>query len=304
MNALALQRTSKSFIPLSGTHIQAVIDIASFFDFNILLWKFSFLWNFTFFLSLLHQVQYPTCWRQSLEVRPHVPDMLSGTQNQEKPQTSWTSGTVPVPQVPVLLDLPSCRSSMVCKRSLFLRVFVCVVVFLGCLLNSFADETYYVDSVAANSASTETNLLNPPVVRNKIVTSGIFDAGTIDNVYITYVGDFSSSGPHVLHGDFRQGAVTEVFVPLARKIGDLVKVVLQMNGTDYWLPSEMQCEILPVNYELLVPRIWIGAWSVENELLFNNAHSPGAQIDIPTSMHVDLKVQRQYLVFQNTGLDS
>jgi lysylphosphatidylglycerol synthetase-like protein (DUF2156 family) len=119
--------------------------------------------------------------------------------------------------------------------------FVALIVLLltglvGC------DEGFYVDSVAAFSATSQTNLVRSPQVLNEIRTSNVYNAETLNNIRITYVGTFSNSGPHSL-GSFARGSTNNIAIQLSRKIGDLRKVVLENSNTDGWLMTTLYCAI-------------------------------------------------------------
>ena len=178
-----------------------------------------------------------------------------------------------------------------------------LIPLLICLLVKFAcsDEEVFVDSDAAFVGNSEVNLLLPPTIINEVVTSNIYDAGTVNPVYITYIGQFSSSGPHSL-GGFMRGSTRTVVVQLTRKIGNLVKIVLQTNATDNWLMSEMHCQMEQINYELRGPRIWLDALNPLNEALYENGFSASAQIDLPSSSHIEITVTDQILVYSYTGV--
>jgi len=167
----------------------------------------------------------------------------------------------------------------------------------------WSDKGYYENSDAAFAANSNVNLLSPPTVRNEIVTSNVYDSGTADDVKITYVGTFSSSGPHSL-GSFVRASTRTVDIPLDRKIGEIVNVVIESGGTDSWLLAGLRCEMLGVRYELKDPQMWLETMDPIAEALYDNAFSPDAQIDLQSSSKLILPVVDQYYVYTETGLIS
>jgi hypothetical protein len=179
--------------------------------------------------------------------------------------------------------------------TVFIALFL---VFVACVSG---DQGFYINSNAAFSAGSETNLVSAPIVRNEILTSNIYDAETADNILITYVGEFSNSGPHSL-GSFQRGSTKLLDIQLARKIGKLRGIVLENSGTDSWLMSTIFCHIGQIRYELSGPRVWLEAMDPLSEQLHEDPFSPDAQTRLPSSSHQELAVKDQYYVYDITGI--
>jgi hypothetical protein len=178
--------------------------------------------------------------------------------------------------------------------------FVALIVLLltglvGC------DEGFYVDSVAAFSANSQTNLVLSPQVLNEIRTSNVYNAETSNNIRITYVGTFSNSGPHSL-GPFARGSTNNIAIQLSRKIGDLKKVILENSGTDGWLMTTLYCQIGRVRYELRAPSVWLESMDPTSEALYEDPFSPDAQRILPSTSRMELDVVDQYYIYSSTGI--
>ena len=129
---------------------------------------------------------------------------------------------------------------------------------------SAGDEGYYLNSIAAFDASSNVDLRFPPSVLNDITTASVADAGTTDDaVYITYVGEFSNSGPHLLSAGetnvFVTGATVSTTIPLSRKIGDLKRIILETSSTDCWLMDSLNVDMYKTRYEIAGPNTWLEA---------------------------------------------
>lgn len=179
-------------------------------------------------------------------------------------------------------------------------------VFIVCLLALWgpripADEGFYVNSIASIVADAEVNLLGPPIVHNEIITSNLYDAETAGQIYITYVGKFSNSGPHLI-GSFARGSTKSMDVQLERKIGELHTIILETTSTDNWLVSTVYCQIGAVRYEFTGPDMWLDAWNPSDEAMFGNGFSPNAQVNLPSTSRMEIKVSNQVYVYSPTGL--
>lgn len=152
-------------------------------------------------------------------------------------------------------------------------------------------------------------------------TSTITGAGTLDTIYISLVGDFSSSDPFPI-GSFTQSSSRVVDIPLQRPIGNLKYAYLQTNGTDGWLLSKMHCILnetvtqtnlnplsnpfqdiqLQRKYEFVSPiNQWIDTFDPTIFKLYGNGYSPNAQVEIPSSSTLEVQVTTSYLIVPNTG---
>lgn len=173
-----------------------------------------------------------------------------------------------------------------------------------------ADQGYYADSEAAFIGDSNVNLLNPPMVENVVVTSPLLHSGTVDPLYVTYMGAFSNSGPHLLgEGVFTRGSTVTNRIQLDRHIGDLVRVLLHSNNTDGWLLSDMSIRIRDVRYvmqyadpALRASKQWLEMFDPESFAQLGNGYSPEAQdTSIPSSSRLELTVSEQIRLYTVTG---
>ena len=81
-----------------------------------------------------------------------------------------------------------------------------MIIFLICSC-CYCDENYYITSNSNTISNIEINLNPSYIVINRVITSNIYQADTIDNIYITYIGSFASSGPHLLSSSFQRGTL-------------------------------------------------------------------------------------------------
>ena len=133
-----------------------------------------------------------------------------------------------------------------------LRTFILFV----CFIVTHCDEGYYVDTNAAFIGDQNLDLRHPPTIFCQIGTSSLYLADTSDSLYITFVGSFSSSGPHQI-GPFLIGSVKSYSIQLDRVIGDLLSATFQTSGSDGWLLSTLSCRILSTWYDFATSSIWL-----------------------------------------------
>jgi hypothetical protein len=136
------------------------------------------------------------------------------------------------------------------------------VLLVVCLIIALvtSDMGYYEDTVAMDSHDLYLIIKSAPTIEIQIYTSTQYLAGTIDNVYATFSGDFSVSGPHLL-GTFMTGTMTKLSIPLDRVIGKLQRVIFSTDGTDGWLYSTVICRLQGYEYVLSGPRQWLTAFN-------------------------------------------
>mmetsp|Transcript_6962 Transcript_6962/g.10331 ORF Transcript_6962/g.10331 Transcript_6962/m.10331 type:complete len:191 (+) Transcript_6962:165-737(+) len=132
------------------------------------------------------------------------------------------------------------------------------IIRIICLLSVYClcDEGIYIDSYSALIGTEFLDLKNPPVIFCSIGTSNAYLSGTVDNFYITFIGSFSSSGPHKI-GPYSVGSVNNVSIKLQRVIGDLTSVTFQTFGYDGWFLSSLKCRISSTWYEFTSANIWL-----------------------------------------------
>jgi len=81
-----------------------------------------------------------------------------------------------------------------------------LIILLFCLIYCYnCDENYYITTDSSTISNYNINLIQSPIIINKVITSNIYQADTIDNIYITYIGNFAISGPHLLSSSFQRG---------------------------------------------------------------------------------------------------
>eukprot|EP01032_Pedospumella_encystans_P008620 gene8620-10209_t len=158
---------------------------------------------------------------------------------------------------------------------------------------------YYVDSNAAFDANENVNLLNPPAVINEITTASVADAGTAGEVFITYVGVFSNSGPHLLGSpaNLVEGTTSTTEIQLSRKIGNLKSIVLETSSTDCWLMDIINVDMYRIRYEIAGPNTWLEAVNATTGT-YNTARS---QVSLPSARYLELAVTTQYDLVSASG---
>jgi hypothetical protein len=180
--------------------------------------------------------------------------------------------------------------------SLLLSILVSILLFTTLI----ADEKDYSDSMAISQDSENLFLESVPTVDMNILTSNSYLAGTEDTIYVTFVGDFASSGPHALSGPFTEGTFTAVSVMLDRVIGRLQRVIFHTDGTDGWLLAELLCTIQGIAYTFLrEPGQWLDSLSPSDDanINFSSGYEPNAKgglREIPASSTLSLDVISSY----------
>lgn len=181
-----------------------------------------------------------------------------------------------------------------------LVLLICMTLY--CVLG---DQGFYVNSHAAFVPASNINLLHPPKATCEILTSSTTDAETYDTIYVVLMGDFSNSGPHILNDGvvFQRGSTVQVSIQLDRRIGNLVSIQLQTKGFDAWLPSQIECSIGNIRYEVAVPLQWLDKLDPVSEALYGDGFSPNAQDPtIPSSSNIEMPVKSSALLYTVTGL--
>jgi len=167
-----------------------------------------------------------------------------------------------------------------------------------------ADQGFYVDTNAIVANSDHSLTVPIPTIEMEIITSSAYLAGTNDTVYATFIGDFSSSGPHAI-GTFLTGSTVVRTVPLQRVIGTLEGVMMQKAGYDGWLIADLECRLKSVKYHLTRPsRQWLANLNANAEALYDNGYEPNAQEsldDLPASSTMLLDVTNSVDLFAASG---
>jgi hypothetical protein len=113
------------------------------------------------------------------------------------------------------------------------------------------------------------------------------------------VGAFSNSGPHSL-GSFVRGSTVTVAIQLERKIGPLLKVIIQNGGVDGWLLDSMTCRIEDTLYFIPGADRWLED-ADRTGPLYENSFSPNAQTDQASRSNIELPVADSLLVYSDNG---
>jgi hypothetical protein len=191
-------------------------------------------------------------------------------------------------------------------RSVLGRVLGALLLSVCALVGVQGDIGYY-DNTNAESVTDE-NLSNHPnpVADVALRTSNSYLAGTTDTVYATFIGDFSSSGPHAL-GSFTQGEKSDIVVTLDRVIGELKKVLMHKDGIDGYLLSNMQVRMRDKIYELSGPRQWLDNLDVDTEALYpaSGGYEPDVQEssdEVPAATALELTVEGYINYYSETGI--
>ena len=132
-----------------------------------------------------------------------------------------------------------------------------LLVFLSCLVAlSRGDIGYYENTNAETVTDENLSSRSIPTAVISLRTSNSYLAGTADTVEATFIGDFSTSGPHSL-GSFSQGEHSSITIELDRVIGQLQRVLLHKDGSDGYLLSNMQVRMGDKVFEMTGPRQWL-----------------------------------------------
>ena len=122
---------------------------------------------------------------------------------------------------------------------------------------SLLDEGDYFFTNAVTNNEGNTDISDSVNVKLFIITSHTYLAGTSDTISALFVGDFSSSGPHVVGSYFEEGKKVNVTIPLSREIGNLKEIIFYNAGTNGWLPADVTCQIKNQLYILSSPQQWV-----------------------------------------------
>eukprot|EP01041_Mallomonas_annulata_P008137 gene8137-16724_t len=137
-----------------------------------------------------------------------------------------------------------------------------------------------------------------PTAELNITTSHATYAGTSGPIFISFIGDFSVSGPHRL-GAFEEGTRVRKLIALDRVIGNLEKVILETNVTDGWLLSKLSCRIESFQYELTGNRQWLDTFDPLLENQHGHGYEPLAQKpfrDLPFAPQLQLIVFDRFVL--------
>jgi hypothetical protein len=165
-----------------------------------------------------------------------------------------------------------------------------------------SDEGYYVDTIGEEVS--DFYLSQTPILSLQLYvkTSNRYLAGTIDTVYVTFIGDFSTSGPHGLVSSLILGSDITESITLERIIGTLRYIRLEKNGDDGWLPRSIECRIGNVYYLLSVPNKWLDVFNVTQSTLYGDGYETDSHEFLPASSNILLDVVSSYNIYNSVGI--
>jgi hypothetical protein len=165
-----------------------------------------------------------------------------------------------------------------------------------------SDLSYYRDTNAHFMGLDNLDLRTAETIYVDVSTSTAYKAGTSDTIFATYIGEFSSSGPHNL-GSFAAGSSVTVQNQLDRQIGKLKSIILSNKGYDGWLLAKLSCRINSVRYELTAQVQWLDSFDPAQYEQTGNGFEPESQdptLSAASTMALD--VSGVYLVYEAFGL--
>ena len=186
---------------------------------------------------------------------------------------------------------------------MFIIIVICLMLKIQLM---YCDQTFYSDT-NAESIPDLYNLNNyKKMMQLKVTTSNKYLADTTDNVYITLIGEFSSSGPHSIGPQIKRGATVDTTIVLNRMIGRLTSVLFEKKGLDAWLFGDLTCTMDGVMYEIDIQnQQWLSEFDQINGELYNgNGYEPKAHEDLtelPASSTLQLPVARIVKLFTSTS---
>ena len=114
-----------------------------------------------------------------------------------------------------------------------------------------------------------------------ITTSNKYLADTVDDIYITFIGEFASSGPHNLGSQLVRGKLVSKSIFLDREIGRLLNVLFEKKGVDAWLVSSLSCTMDGFKYEIDIKQKWLSFYDqITAELYDSNGYEPNAAEEV------------------------
>jgi len=170
----------------------------------------------------------------------------------------------------------------------------------------YCDQTFYSDTNAESIPNLYTVNNYKKMMQLKLTTSNKYLADTTDNIYITLIGEFASSGPHNLGPQIKRGASVDSTIVLNRIIGRLNSVIFEKKGSDAWLVSALTCTMDGVQYEIGIQnQQWLSEFDQVNGELYNgNGYEPKAHEDLnelPASSTLKLLVARIVKLYTSTS---
>ena len=188
-----------------------------------------------------------------------------------------------------------------------------MIFYLICILLItiiYSDEKFYSDTNAEDISGLYL-LNNYKRMELEVTTSSKYLADTIDDIYITFIGDFSTSGPHSIGPQTTRGKMVNKTLYLDRIIGRLTKVLFQKKGNDAWLLSQLTCTMDGVRYEIDIKQQWLSVYDQIFGELYNsngygngNGYEPKAHeelLDLPAAATLTLPVLNIVKLYTSTS---
>ena len=175
-----------------------------------------------------------------------------------------------------------------------------------CLISVYSDQFVYVDTNAEDIVNDNLSQTPIPTVHLSLITSNTYHAGSVDQIQLTFIGEFSVSGPHLV-GPFSVGSKDTITVTLDRIIGQLQKVIMHKDGVDSYLLSEMECRIDNQVYVMKGPRMWLDNVDPSTEATYpeSDGYEPLAQEDmkvLAAATSVTFDVENVFYYYLETGM--
>lgn len=165
-----------------------------------------------------------------------------------------------------------------------------------------SDQGYYVDTIGEEVSDFYLSQTPIPSLQLNVRTSNRYLAGTTDIVYATFIGDFSTSGPHGLVSSLTAGSDITESITLERIIGTLQRVRFEKKGGDGWLPRSVECRVGNMYYLLNVPNIWLDVFNATQSTLYGDGFETDSQEFLPASSNLLLDVMGSYNIYTSTGI--
>lgn len=167
---------------------------------------------------------------------------------------------------------------------------------------SCADQKVYENSVASREPNAHLNLEIPYIAHNSITINSNPFSGTNDTLFVTYIGDFSSSGPHAIPNLQFPSSLVSHSILLDRTIGQLQSVWIENKGYDSLLLSSWQIRIREQIYELKVDKTWLESWDAQLAEDVGDGFSPDADIKLPSSPTLLFPVTSSLVYYTDVGV--
>lgn len=169
------------------------------------------------------------------------------------------------------------------------------------LLTISCDQMNYYDTNAVINVEDNLELSGTISAVLKISTSNTYLAGTADSISVIFIGDFASSGPHII-GSFLQGEKKSLTTTLDRKIGNLEAITFYNYGYDGWLPASVTCQIGNILYEMIGTRQWVD--SLDPTLLKStgDGYEPNDHEGLPAAASLQLSTFNKFDMYKSNIL--